>query len=197
MTKILVVSGHTDLQKNSFANKIILDRLSEIMPEAEYVYLDTEYPGWTFNVEREQERLKSADVIVMQFPFFWYGVPSIMHTWMEEVFVHGFSHGSKGKALVGKKLLVSFTSGAPEEMYQTGGVQGYPVDDFLTPLKQFARACGMEWTGYVYSGGLSYASRHDDEKLRQMKEKALLHAERVAEKVRSLGRWLTKAKTPA
>ncbi len=185
MTKILVVSGHTDLKNNSFANKIILGRLNEIMPEAEYVYLDSEYPDWNFDVEREQERLKGADVIVMQFPFFWYGVPSIMRKWMEEVFVHGFSHGSKGKALVGKKLLVSFTSGAAEEMYQFGGVQGYPVDDFLIPLKQFAKACGMEWAGYVYSGGLSYASRHDEEKLRQMREKALLHAERVEEKVKS------------
>ena len=184
--KILVVSGHTDLKHNSFANKIILDRLQEIMPDAEYLYLDSEYPDWNFDIDREQNRLRSADVIVLQFPFFWYGVPSLMHKWMEDVFVHGFSHGSKGKALTGKKLLASFTSGAPEELYQTGGLQGYPVDDFLIPLKQFAKACSMDWAGYIYSGGLSYASRHDNEKLRQMKEKALLHAERLAEKLRSL-----------
>ena len=105
---------------------------------------------------------------------------------MEEVFVHGFSHGSKGKALTGKKFLVSFTSGAPEEFYIAGGVQGYPVDDFLIPLKQFAKACGMIWEGYVYSGGLSYASRHNEEELQRMREKALTHAERVAEKVKGL-----------
>lgn len=186
MAEVLIVSGHTDLKHNSFANKIILDRLQEFMPEAEYVYLDSEYPDWNFDIEKEQTRLRKADIIVLQFPFFWYGVPSLMHKWMEEVFIHGFSHGSKGKALVGKKLLVSFTSGAPEELYQTGGFQGYPVDDFLIPLKQFARACSMEWSGYVYSGGLSYASRHDDEKLAQMKSKALLHAQRVAETVRGL-----------
>ena len=184
--KILVVSGHTDLKNNSFANKIILERLRELMPEAEYLYLDSEYPDFKFNVEKEQNRLRAADIIVLQFPFFWYGVPSIMHKWQEEVFVHGFSHGSKGKALVGKKLLVSFTSGSPEETYQKGGVQGYPVEDFLIPLKQFASACNMEWSGFIYSGGLSYASRNDDEKLKQMKEKALKHAERVLEKVRSL-----------
>ena len=185
MTKILVVSGHTDLQGNSFANKIILSRLEEIMP-AEYVYLDSEYPSWKFDIQREQDRLRNADVIVLQFPFFWYGVPSLMHKWMEEVFVHGFSHGSKGKALTGKKLVVSFTSGAPEEMYTAGGVQGYPVDDFLIPLKQFAKACGMTWAGYVYSGGLSYASRHDEQELQRMREKALLHAQRVADLVKSL-----------
>lgn len=184
--KILVVSGHTDLNNNSFANKIILKRLVEIMPEAEYLYLDSEYPDFKFDVAKEQDRLRAADIIVLQFPFFWYGVPSLMHKWMEDVFVHGFSHGSKGKALVGKKLLLSFTSGAPEEMYQAGGVQGYPVDDFIVPLKQFARACGMEFAGYIYSGGLSYASRHDEAKLQEMKAKALLHAERVCEKINSL-----------
>ncbi|MBQ6111487.1 MAG: NAD(P)H-dependent oxidoreductase, partial [Synergistaceae bacterium] len=101
MSKILIVSGHTDLKNNSFANKIILGRLNEILPEAEYVYLDSEYPDFRFDVEKEQNRLRSADIIVMQFPFFWYGVPSLMHKWMEDVFVHGFSHGSKGKALTG------------------------------------------------------------------------------------------------
>ena len=30
--KILIVSGHTDLKNNSSANKIILDRLKELMP---------------------------------------------------------------------------------------------------------------------------------------------------------------------
>ncbi|MBQ3758450.1 MAG: NAD(P)H-dependent oxidoreductase, partial [Synergistaceae bacterium] len=73
-----------------------------------------EYPDWKFDVEREQNRLRNADVIVIQFPFFW--------------------------------------SGTPGEMYQAGGIQGYPVDDFLIPLKQFAAACGMVWTGYIYSG---------------------------------------------
>ena len=187
--KILVVSGHTDLRNNSFANKIILERLLQIMPEAEYLYLDSEYPDFTFSpesIQREQDRLRAADVIIFQFPFFWYGVPSLMHKYMEDVFVHGFSHGSKGKALVGKKFLASFTSGAPEELYQAGGVQGYPIDEFIIPLKQFAAACNMEWKGYIYSGGLSYASRHDDEKLRLMKEKALAHAQRVADTVKSL-----------
>lgn len=184
--KILVVSGHTDLKNNSFANKIILERLNEIMPEAEYLYLDSEYPDFKFDVEKEQNRLRTADIIILQFPFFWYGVPSLMHKYMEDVFVHGFSHGSKGKALIGKKLVLSFTSGAPEEMYRAGGIQGYPVDDFIIPLKQFAKACGMEFAGYVYSGGLSYASRHDEAEIQKMKEKALLHAEKVREKINRL-----------
>ncbi|WP_223154358.1 hypothetical protein [Campylobacter concisus] len=41
--------------------------------------------------------------------------------------------------------------------------------------------CGMEFAGYVYSGGLSYQSRHDEAKLALMRQKALDHAKRLGE----------------
>ena len=47
MQNILVVSGHTDLN-NSVANKAILERLEDKLPQAEFVYLDklaTVYKG--------------------------------------------------------------------------------------------------------------------------------------------------------
>lgn len=185
MKNILIVSGHTDLN-NSFANKIILDELQKHLPQAKFVYLDKLYPNFQIDVQAEQQRLIKADVIVLQFPFFWYSVPSLMSRWIEEVFAHGFSHGSTGDKVSGKKLVVSFTSGAPEEMYQYGGLQNYPIEDFLPPLKQLANLCGMEWVGHVYSGGLSYASRHDEAKIEQMRTKAIAHAERLAEQLKTL-----------
>ena len=179
MKKFLIVSGHTDLENNSFANKIILNKLRELLPEAEYLYLDKEYPDFKIDVDREQARLVAADVIVFQFPFFWYSMPSILHRYQEEVFKHGFSHGSKGKYLVGKKVVLSFTSGAPEEQYQEGGKQNYPIEAFFPPMKNFVTACSMELAEILYSGGLSYASRHDDAKLKAMEEKAIAHAEEL------------------
>ena len=44
----------------------------------------------------------------------------------------------------------------------------------------------MEWRGYVYSGGLSYASRHDAAELARMKEKAIRHARLLLEKLKGL-----------
>ena len=73
---------------------------------------------------------------------------------MDETFVHGFSHGSTGDKLKGKK-------------------------EFSPPLKQFANLCQMQWCGYVYTGGVSYINRNDNEKLMQMKEKALNHERRL------------------
>lgn len=51
------------------------------------------------------------------------------------------------------------------------------IDDFLTPYKQMAQLCQLEWSGYIFSGGLSYASRHDEKELARMKEKSIRHAQ--------------------
>ena len=179
MKKVLIVSGHTDLN-NSFANKIILEKLAKDLPEAVFDYLDKEYPDFTVDVKAEQKKLVEADIIVLQFPVFWYSYPSIMHRWMEDVFVHGFAHGSKGKALQGKKLVASFTTGAPEELYVKDGPQLYPIEELVIPaIKSTANLCGMEYAGFVYTGGVSYASRPDAEQIKVMRAKAENHAERL------------------
>ena len=185
MKKILIVSGHPDLN-DSFANKTILEETRNLLPEAEFVYLDKLYPDFRIDVQAEQERLLRADIIVLQYPLFWYSAPSLLHRWMEQTFTHGFSHGRTGDKLHGKQFVLSFTSGAPEEMYRYDGPQHYPIDDFLPAYKQMANLCGMEWCGHVYSGGLSYASRHDATELVRMKEKAVRHAHLLVEKLKGL-----------
>ena len=185
MKNILVVSGHTDLN-HSFANKTILEQLQKDLPQAEFAFLDQLYPTFQIDREVEQQRLIKADIIVLQFPFFWYGVPSLLSRWIEEVFVRGFSHGLSGDKVRGKKLVVSFTSGVVEEKYQRGGPQNYSIEEFLPPLKQFATLCGMEWSGYIYSGGLSYLNRKDEVKLEQMRNTAIAHAGRLVEHINTL-----------
>ena len=180
MKNILVVSGHTDLN-DSVANKLILEDLKAKLPSAGFDLLDELYPDFKIDVKAEREKLTKADIIVLQFPVFWYSYPSLMHKWMEDVFVFGFSHGT-GKALSGKTLLASLTSGAPEEVYK----KDYTVDDMTAPLKQTAALCSMKWAGYVYTGGVSYALRNVPEKRREIEEKALLHAQRLMDKLNGL-----------
>ena len=185
MKNVLIISGHTNLN-DSFANKTILQQVGELLPQAEVVKLDSLYPTFQIDVKIEQERLLRADVVVFQFPLFWYGIPSILSRWIEQTFTHGFSHGSTGDKLKGKKLLLSFTSGAPEEMYQKGGLQNYPIDDFLIPYKQMCNLCQLVWEGYVFTGGVSYANRHDEQKLEVMREKSVAHAQKLVDKIAEL-----------
>ncbi len=184
---ILIISGHPDLNQ-SHANKAILDALKQHQPEACFVRLDDLYPDFKIDIEVEQQRLQHADVIVLQFPFFWYGMPSLLKKWVEDVFTYGFAHGMTGNKLRGKKLIVSFTSGAPEEMYRHSGPQGYPIDEFLPPLKQLANLCGMEWQSHVYSGGVSYLNGDDAAALERMRELSLTHAQRLADQIEHASR---------
>ncbi|GEK81127.1 NAD(P)H-dependent oxidoreductase [Agrococcus baldri] len=45
------------------------------------------------DVAREQEKLRRADAVVLQFPLWWYGVPAIMKGWFDRVLVSGFAFG--------------------------------------------------------------------------------------------------------
>ena len=182
MKKVLIISGHPELRDNSFANKIIMEDLAKLLPDAVIDDLSALYPDYKINVEAEQKKLTNADIIVLQFPIFWYSCPALLAKWMEDVFVRGFSHGSQGKALVGKKLLLSFTTGAPESAYD----ESFPVDALTGRFVQTAGLTGMIYEGYVYTGGVSYADRTDPTRAAAMTEVSHAHAKRLLEKITSL-----------
>lgn len=184
--KILIVSGHTDLN-DSVANKCILEELHSRLPEAEMDYLSELYPDYRIDVAAEQKKLVAADIVVLQFPVFWYSQPSLLHRWMEEVFKHGFSHGSQGKALAGKRLIASFTSGAPADMYSHEGAMGHTIEEMIMPpIEGTARLTGMVLAPFVYTGGVSYATRNDKEALAAMVQRSQEHAARLISEIKGL-----------
>lgn len=186
MRKILIVSGHPDL-KTSVANATILETLEKELPQAEIARLDSLYPDFKIDVKAEQERLVRSDVIVLQFPLFWYSAPSLLERWMEETFTHGFSHGSQGHQLKGKKVLLSITAGAPAELYTKGGPMGFPIEDFLHCYEAMCNLTGMEYLGYVFTGGIGYVTRTDDKAIAEQKEHSRAHARRLISRLEEFG----------
>ena len=92
MKNVLIISGHPDLKGDSFANKIILADLAEQLPSAVIDDLSALYPDYRIDVPTEQDKLRNADIIVLQFPIFWYSMPALLAKWMEEtraVLYHG------------------------------------------------------------------------------------------------------------
>lgn len=177
MKDVLVVSGHPRLNDDSVANKAIVEELAELDGYT-IDRLDALYPDYRFDVEAEQAKLEAADIIVLQYPVFWYAMPALMQKWMEDVFLHGFSHGSQGKALVGKKLVLSMTIGAPEEAYGTDAA--VHVEDLLIPAKGACALTGMEFAGYDCTFGVSYATRVDDAAREAIAKAGRAQAARVA-----------------
>ncbi|MDE7388071.1 MAG: NAD(P)H-dependent oxidoreductase [Muribaculaceae bacterium] len=183
MNKILVIAGHPDY-KQSVANRAILDEFHRLVPEAEIVYLGAEYPDCRIDVDREQRRLREADTIVFEFPFWWYGAPSLMHSYMEAVLTYGFAYGNGGTALKGKRLIISFTTGAPAEAYSTEGYQKHPIGVFTAQFSVLAGLCNLTYGPEVISFGMAAPVPSDTARVKVVRERAADHARRLADAVK-------------
>ena len=184
MSKVLVVVAHPDIEK-SLANKAIVEKFKTLHPDAEIDELYKLYPNFKIDVKKEQEKLLKADVVILQFPMFWYNAPALMRQWFESVLEHGFAYGSKGKALEGKKLIVSVTCGAPLDAFKEGGFQNYTIEDLTKGFHQLANLCSMKWDGFVATGNLVFFLRDKPDELKKMKERLVKHAEELSAKVKS------------
>jgi NAD(P)H dehydrogenase (quinone) len=100
----------------------------------------------TPDVLAEQEKLLWADLVVFQFPLWWYAMPAILKGWVDRVFTYHFAYGvgehSDTKygerfgegTLAGRRALLSVTAGGPESHYAARGING-PIDDLLFPIQ--------------------------------------------------------------
>lgn len=183
---VLVISGHNDLQ-HSVANKAILDAIEKQLPEAEVRKLDTLYPDGVIDIKAEQEALLRADLIVWQFPFYWYTMPALMKKWLDEVFQHGFSHGSKA-VLGGKKFLVSFTTGAPAMAYT--GEEGSigDITKMVEMYKSIAALCHLDYQGAMWVNGVSYSTRQTAEGIEQQRQEAVAYADKLIARIKEIAR---------
>ncbi|WP_419914281.1 NAD(P)H-dependent oxidoreductase [Hoeflea sp.] len=141
--KILVLFAHPG-QRYSRANT----EMAEVARQTRgvtLVDLYAEYPRFKINVETEQRRLLDHDVIVFQFPLFWYSTPALLKEWQDLVLEYGFAYGEGGVMIAGKLFVPVVTTGGPEEFYQAGGRNNYPLRDLLTPIEQTANLCGLRF----------------------------------------------------
>ena len=183
MVKALIVLAHPDIDK-SIGNKTIVEKFKALHPDTEIDELYKLYPDFKIDVKKEQEKLLKADVVILQFPMFWYNAPALLRQWFESVLEHGFAYGSKGKALEGKKLIVSLTTGSPVEAYKEGGIQNYTIEDLTKGFHQLANLCSMKWDGFVATGNLVFFLRDKPDEMKKMKERLEKHAEELCAKVK-------------
>lgn len=98
------------------------------------------------DIEEEQKKLRWADIVIFQFPFWWFSMPAILKGWFDRVFACGFAYGvgqydekhygsryGEG-TLEGKKGMLSITIGGRKDQYSGRGING-PIDDLLFPIQ--------------------------------------------------------------
>ena len=119
------------------------------------VDLYAEYPRFDIDPDGEQKRLLEHDIILFQFPLFWYSTPSILKEWQDIVLEHGFAYGTGGTALAGKQMMLAVTAAGPQDAYAPEGYQHHHLRSFLRPLEQTASLCNMQFLPpYVLFGSL-------------------------------------------
>ncbi|XP_027697280.1 ribosyldihydronicotinamide dehydrogenase [quinone]-like isoform X2 [Vombatus ursinus] len=96
------------------------------------------------DVIEEQKKVQEADLIIFQFPLYWFSVPAIMKGWMDRVLCQGFAFDfpecfDRG-FLQNKLALVSFTTGGDAELYSKTGLSG-DIKYILWPLQSSMVCC--------------------------------------------------------
>lgn len=79
-------------------------------------------------IQAEVDKLLAADLLVLNFPIFWFSVPAILKGWIDRVFLSGPFYGGKRifsrGGLTGKRALVVATLGGREHMFGPGALHG-------------------------------------------------------------------------
>ncbi len=132
------------------------------------------YPDYLIDVKAEQAVLKSARLVVWQYPVLWYAMPPLMKLWLDEVLAFGWAYGPGGDALRSKDLWLALSTGGAEAAYRPDGYNRYFFDAFLPPVEQTAALCGMRFLPPLVLHGAQQAGE------KAIAEHARVYAERLA-----------------
>lgn len=87
------------------------------------------------DVAEQQQLVRDADLLVVQFPMWWHAMPAIVKGWFDRVFAKGFAFGIKDPqtgqtlkmgdgGLVGKRALTIVTAGDRPSSFAPRGING-------------------------------------------------------------------------
>lgn len=93
--------------------------------------------GFSADIQREIDRVFAADLLIMQFPMWWFSLPAILKGWIDRVFAFGVTYDfgrtwNKG-VLKGKRAMLSLTTSAPPNVFMPDGRSG-DLERILWPI---------------------------------------------------------------
>lgn len=129
--RTLTEAGHevrvTDLYRDGFAVAASGEDFAQRQNPARLVYdaeqlAATKGGGFAEEIERSLEDLFWCDLLILQFPLWWFSVPAILKGWIDRVFTRKFAFdfgpgGMKG-LLTHEKALILNTLGGDEASYR-------------------------------------------------------------------------------
>ncbi|MFQ1055077.1 NAD(P)H-dependent oxidoreductase [Gilliamella apicola] len=175
----LIVLGHPNIEQ-SIANKAIIESLQEHITNLEIRNIHQLYPDYKINVQEEQAALLRHDLIVLQYPMYWFNMPAILKLWFDEVLTYQFAYGSQGDKLKDKKLLQSLTVGQVKENYQKYSSE--LINNLLESVKVSALYTQMKYLPPILLYGVSPVIEGEKATI---KAKASQHSKQLAQLIKN------------
>jgi NAD(P)H dehydrogenase (quinone) len=117
------------------------------------------------DIVAEQDKLRWCDLLLIQFPLWWFSVPAILKGWFDRVFTKGFAYDAgqwfNTAPLFGRKAMLVATTQAPEISYQASGLNG-DINTLLQPIHHTLHFVGFS----VLAPFMAYGVM-DNQQLRQ------------------------------
>ncbi len=101
--------------------------------------LATEVNGFSLEIEAEIGKVEWCDLMIWQFPLWWFGMPAVLKGWVDRVFAMGRVYGGDRfydtGVFRGKRAMLSLTTGGPDEAYRKGAFNG-DINAILRPIQR-------------------------------------------------------------
>lgn len=95
--------------------------------------------GFAPDIAREQERLRAASLVILQFPLWWGAPPAMLKGWFERVLAYGFAYADGrrfDKGLFRQRAgLICVTTGGTVERFSADGEYG-EIERVLWPVRR-------------------------------------------------------------
>src|SRR3569832_2738442 len=105
--RTLLVFAHPALERWR-VNPILCEAVADL-PNLTVHDLYETYPDFTIDVPAEHRLMLEHDLIVLQFPIYWFAMPSLLKEWMDLSWSRGFAFG-EGAKLAGRGLMCAVST---------------------------------------------------------------------------------------
>ena len=161
--KVLVINGFGDFKITSpiakeiyggFAKGLLTNSLVDV---AKQTFISKGYEVFEtvvnnqYNIIEEQSKLHDCDIVFLQFPMYWYSIPSKLQEYFENVYEFGEVTNENGEkygdygSLKGKKYILSATMAAPSSSFNKGEfLSDFTIDSILAPIILTQKFVGFE-----------------------------------------------------
>lgn len=148
MGKTVLILAHPNLEQSTM-NNYLIEKLKKEHLNLEIHHIDQLYPTGEIDVAAEKEMLMSADLIMFQFPIFWYNAPHSLRNWLEVMLEKDWAYGANF-ALTGKKIILIMTAGGTEATYQYNHSNSRNIENYMYGFYEMFRTVRTDYVDSFY-----------------------------------------------